>query len=59
MNTEAYDNYIRELNMEELHAEIERQRDILDASKDYNIKLRAHNKWMLCRHRLFYMRNGK
>ena len=49
----AYDNYIRELSIEELRAEARRQRAMLGISKENRLQLRAFNKWILCNNRIF------
>lgn len=52
---EAYINYIHELDMAELQAELNRQKDIFNTSKNANIRQRAYNKMMFCKKRLYYM----
>ena len=51
----AYSNYLENLNKEELQAELQRQKDIFNTSKNANIRQRAYNKMMFCKQRLYYM----
>jgi len=51
----AYNNYIQELDMAELRAEMNRQKDIEKITRHPYIKLKTLDKIMLCKRRLRYI----
>ena len=52
---EAYNNYIQELDMSELAAEIDRQNYVVKNTKNTDIRQKARMKMMFCKEKLHLM----
>ena len=58
MINNAYNHYIVKLDIAELQAELNRQKDIKKIARHPYVKLKTLDKIHLCRNRLLYMIDG-